>query len=107
MGSSWDGDRVFMDKIIELLKEIRDELREKGKRAKQRINTRKLIIETLKNEKIELLEENIKLRKERDTYIENIDKLKNRNRKLHGDIKDLREKEYVRDSERDFTEDEA
>lgn len=59
---------------------------------KRRQNTKKIIIDTFKNEKIELLEKVIKLQDKIDSYKEANRKLKARNRKLAKEIKELREK---------------
>lgn len=59
---------------------------------KRRQNTKKIIIDTFKNEKIELLEKVIKLQDKIDSYKEANTKLKTRNRKLSKELKELREK---------------
>ena len=59
---------------------------------KRRQNTKEIIIDTFKNEKIELLEKVIKLQDKIDSYKETNRKLKARNRKLSKEIKELREK---------------
>ena len=59
---------------------------------KRRQNTKEIIIDTFKNEKIELLEKVIKLQDKIDSYKETNRKLKARNRKLAKEIKELREK---------------
>lgn len=59
---------------------------------KRRQNTKKIIIDTFKNEKIELLEKVIKLQDKIDSYKEANRKLKTRNRKLSKELKELREK---------------
>ena len=67
-------------------------IQNKTHKLKQVINTRQIIIETLKDEKIKLLERIIQLRDNEDAYKEANKKLKARNKKLAKQVKELKEK---------------
>ena len=69
-----------------------DNIKEFINKARRKKNTDKLIIETLKDEKIELLERIIQLRDNEDAYKEENKKLKARNKKLAKQVKELKEK---------------
>lgn len=67
-------------------------IQNKTHKLKQVINTRQIIIATLKDEKIKLLERIIQLRDNEDAYKEANKKLKARNKKLAKQVKELKEK---------------
>lgn len=77
-----------MDKAKEFIQNQKHKL-------SQLINTRKIIIETLKDEKIELLERVVKLQDTIDSYKDANKRLKTRNRKLAKEMKEIREKKEV------------
>ena len=61
-------------------------------KIKRRKNTAQNTIDTLKDEKIELLERVIKLQDTIDSYKDANKRLKTRNRKLAKELKEIREK---------------
>ena len=71
---------------------IRDFIKDKKHKVRQVINTRKIIIDTLKDEKIELLERIIKLKDNEDVYKVANKKLKARNKELAIQVKELKAK---------------